>query len=56
MVGPAGRALLARTPVFVTHPRIGETARKLGLSAVFVTAEPGDEGLVAALMAHFEGP
>ena len=55
MVGPAGRALLARTPVFVTHPRIGETARKLSLSAVFVTAEPGDEGLVAALAAHFAG-
>ena len=53
MVGPAGRALLARTPVFVTHPRIGQTAEKLGLSAVFVTAEPGDEGLVAALVAHF---
>ena len=53
MVGPAGRALLARTPVFVTHPRIGQTAQKLGLSAVFVTAEPGDEGLVAALIGHF---
>jgi len=54
MVGPAGRALLARTPVLVTHPRIGQTAEKLGLSAVFVAAEPGDEGLVSALIAHFD--
>jgi uroporphyrinogen-III synthase len=53
MVGPAGRALLARTPIFVTHPRIGATAEKLGLSTVLVTAEPGDEGLLAALVAHF---
>ena len=53
MVGPAGRTLLARTPVFVTHPRIGETARKLGLLTVFVTEAPGDEGLVTALVHHF---
>jgi len=53
MMGPAGRPLLAVTPVFVTHPRIGQTARGLGLRAVIVTAEPGDEGLVAALVDHF---
>jgi uroporphyrinogen-III synthase len=45
--------LLARTPLFVTHPRIGQTARELGLSNVIVTTESGDEGLVAALIEHF---
>jgi uroporphyrinogen-III synthase len=53
MAGAAGRTLLARTPLFVTHPRIGQTARELGLSNVIVTTESGDEGLVAALIEHF---
>jgi uroporphyrinogen-III synthase len=53
MAGAAGRMLLARTPLFVTHPRIGQTARELGLSNVIVTTESGDEGLVAALIEHF---
>jgi uroporphyrinogen-III synthase len=55
MVGAAGRALLAQTPLFVTHPRIGQTAREVGLSDVIVATEPGDEGLVAALVGHFTG-
>jgi uroporphyrinogen-III synthase len=55
MAGTAGRALLAKTPVFVSHPRIAETARTLGLTKVIVTTEPGDEGLVGALVAHFRG-
>jgi uroporphyrinogen-III synthase len=53
MAGTAGRALLAKTPVFVSHPRIAETARTLGLTQVIVAADPGDEGLVAALIEHF---
>ena len=53
MVGAAGRALLAQTPLFVTHPRIARTARDVGLSDVIVTPDPGDEGLVAALVEHF---
>jgi uroporphyrinogen-III synthase len=53
MAGTAGRALLAKTPVVVSHPRIGQTARELGLSNVIVTAEPGDEGLVGSLIEHF---
>ena len=53
MVGTAGRALLAQTPLFVTHPRIARTARELGLSNVTVTSEAGDEGIVAALAKHF---
>jgi uroporphyrinogen-III synthase len=53
MVGSAGRARLAQTPLFVTHPRIGRTAGEEGLTAVIVAGEPGDEGLVAAMVAHF---
>jgi uroporphyrinogen-III synthase len=53
MVGTAGRALLAKTPLFVTHPRIGQAAREAGLSIVVVAPEPGDEGLLAALVEHF---
>jgi uroporphyrinogen-III synthase len=53
MVGAAGRALLASTPLFVTHPRIGQTAAEEGLPTVVVATDPGDEGLVAALVEHF---
>lgn len=53
MVGDGGRLRLAATPVFVPHPRIAQTARELGISAVIVAAEPGDDGLLAALVAHF---
>lgn len=53
MLGAAGRALLAQTPVFVPHPRIAETARDLGMASVTVAGKPGDDGLVAAMAAHF---
>jgi uroporphyrinogen-III synthase len=52
MVGEAGRAWLQKTPVFVPHPRIAETARGLGVQEVVVTA-PGDEGIVASLAVFF---
>ena len=39
-----------KTPVFVTHERIAQTARELGLEQVFVT-EAGDEGIVAGIKA-----
>jgi uroporphyrinogen-III synthase len=52
MVGPAGRARLRTTPVFVPHERIAEEARRLGLRQVILTA-PGDEGLAAGLVDHF---
>jgi len=54
MVGERGRARLAATPVFVPHPRIGRTARELGISTAIVTEGPGDDGLLAALIAHFK--
>jgi uroporphyrinogen-III synthase len=54
MVGTLGRSWLRRTPLFVPHPRIAETARDLGIATVTVTA-PGDDGLLAGLVAHFRG-
>ena len=51
-VGAEGRALLARIPAFVPHPRIAEHARAAGLRAV-TTAAGGDAGLVAGLLEWF---
>lgn len=47
-----GRAHLRATTIFVTHPRMRETASSLGIHDV-VIAEAGDEGLYAALVAHY---
>lgn len=47
-----GRAFLAQTPLFVTHERMREAARGLGLDDV-VMARPGDDGLYAALLEYF---
>jgi uroporphyrinogen-III synthase len=52
MLGAAGRDRLARTPLFVAHPRIAATARDLGLTEIVVTAS-GDEGIVAGLEKYF---
>lgn len=52
LLPPEGRACLARTPLFVTHERMREAARDLGLDDV-VMAMPGDDGLYAALLEHF---
>ncbi len=49
MLGDGGRALLAKTPVFVPHPRIAEVARERGLRSVVLTG-PGDEGLLRGLV------
>ena len=46
------RLRLARTPVFVPHPRIAATARELGLEEVILTGT-GDEGISSGLAAHF---
>jgi uroporphyrinogen-III synthase len=51
-VGIEGRALLARIPAFVPHPRIADRAHAAGLSAV-TTAAGGDAGLVAGLLEWF---
>lgn len=52
MVGSAGRGQLQRTPLFVPHPRIAETARVHQVETVVVSG-PGDHGLLTALTAYF---
>ncbi len=48
LLGKLGQQWLKRTPLFVPHARIAETARALGCERVIETA-PGDEGIAAAL-------
>ena len=52
MIGAPGRELALRTPVFVPHPRIAETASDLGVLKVIVTG-PGDDGLLTGLSTYF---
>jgi len=52
LVGEPGQPWLRKTPLFVPHPRIGETAHGLGLGSVVLTAQ-GDEGLVQGLTDWF---
>ena len=52
MLDEAGRAALARTPLFVPHPRIAEAADKLGIATVVITAS-GDEAIAAGIASHF---
>ncbi len=52
LLGGALPAALARVPVFASHPRIADAARRAGFAAVLDTA-PGDAGLLDALAAHF---
>jgi uroporphyrinogen-III synthase len=53
MIGERGMPMLAATAMFVSHPRIAENARGLGISRVIVTAA-GDDGIVAGISAHFK--
>ena len=53
-LGPAGRELVARLPVFAAHPRIAERAREHGLRAVETAG--GDAGLLAKLLEWFARP
>ena len=51
ILSPAGRALLAKSVVLVGGPRIGATARQIGIAGpLIVAARPDDEGLVGALL------
>jgi len=52
MIGERGREALARTPLFVPHPRIAEAGRGLSIRTVVVTG-PGDDGILEGLQAHF---
>jgi len=48
----AGRDYLARTPLFVPHPRIERSARSLGLSQIVLTGQ-GDELMVQGIVRWF---
>lgn len=48
LVGKLGQRWLKKTPLFVPHERIADTARALGLDTIVVTP-PGDEGLLQGL-------
>lgn len=52
LLGPEHLASLAEVPVFVPHERIARRCEGLGFRQVIRTA-PGDQGLLAALGAHF---
>jgi uroporphyrinogen-III synthase len=52
LVGKLGQSWLRKTPLFVPHPRIEQTAHELGLATVVLTAQ-GDEGLVQGLTRWF---
>ncbi len=51
-LGAAGSESLRRTPIFVSHARIAEAARRLGAEQVIV-AGPGDPEMADALVAYF---
>jgi uroporphyrinogen-III synthase len=52
MLGEAGRQCLTQTPLFAPHESIAAAARALGVRTVVLTG-PGDEGLVAGMVAFF---
>lgn len=51
LLDEVGCAHLQRTPVFVPHPRIAESAQALGLQRVILSAG-ADAGIVTALQRH----
>lgn len=53
MVGVAGVAWLEKTPLFTSHERIAEMARKYGFEHVVLT-DAGDAGLMESLVVHFQ--
>jgi uroporphyrinogen-III synthase len=54
LLGPAGTDLIETTPMFALHQRIADEARARGVRTVIATP-PGEDGLVAALQAWFNG-
>lgn len=52
MVGDAGQSWLRKTPLFVSHERIEQTAKKLGCAEIISTAA-GDAGLLQGLSDYF---
>lgn len=54
MLGPGGPERLARTALFVPHPRVADEAARQGLKQVTITG-PGDAQTAASLVAYFGG-
>ncbi|MDA8107799.1 MAG: uroporphyrinogen-III synthase [Betaproteobacteria bacterium] len=54
MLGKLGQQWLRATPLFVPHPRVAESAVRLGVREVLV-AGASDAELVARLVAYFRG-
>lgn len=54
MVGPAGRARLTQTLLFVPHERIAETARALGAMRLVLTGA-NDDGMLAGMIDWWSG-
>ena len=52
MLGAPGQSRLRSTPLFVAHQRIAAQAGRLGVAQALV-AGPGDEDMLAALVAYF---
>lgn len=55
LLGEEGRRHVARTPLFVTHPRIAEHAKAAGIPDAIVGG-PGDRELMERLVAYFALP
>jgi uroporphyrinogen-III synthase len=54
LVGECGQPRLRKTPLFVSHPRIEQAARTLGVATVVLTGQ-GDEGLLRGMTQWFAG-
>lgn len=54
-LGDEGARLMRATPLFVSHERVAEEARRLGVQKI-VVAGPGDAEMVDALVAYFQAP
>lgn len=52
MVGDSGQFWLKKTPLFVSHERIAQVAKRFGFVDVILTTT-GDEGLLQGLLAYF---
>ncbi len=52
LLGPAGKAYLAATPLFAPHPRIAQHAQGLGIAHAIATG-PGESGVIRGLVEYF---
>jgi uroporphyrinogen-III synthase len=55
LLGAEGAERLRDTPLFVPHARVAEAAAARGVRAVLVSG-PGDDEVLARLMAYFDAP